>query len=75
MKRLHIFLLAIAAMAFLAAGCVKNDLPYPTVVAEITAFEVSGQTSCNIDRTNRTVAVVVPSPATSFVLEETSFNN
>ncbi|MDD7236340.1 MAG: PCMD domain-containing protein [Candidatus Egerieousia sp.] len=59
MKRLHIFLLAIAAMAFLAAGCVKNDLPYPTVVAEITAFEVSGQTSCNIDRTNRTVAVVV----------------
>lgn len=59
MKRINIFLLTLLMLATLAAGCVKNDLPYPTVVAEITAFEVSGQTSCNIDRTNRTVAVVV----------------
>ena len=28
-----------------AVSCINNDIPYPKIVAEITAFRVEGQTS------------------------------
>ncbi len=42
-----------------AASCIENDLSYPDVVAEITAFEVEGQRSVTIDNVARTVDVVL----------------
>ena len=42
------------------AGCIENDVPYPIVVADITAFEVEGQTGVSvIDTKNRTVGVTL----------------
>lgn len=40
-------------------GCIKNDIPYPIVVGNITAFEVEGQLSCNIDNAAREVNVEI----------------
>lgn len=40
------------------AGCIKNDIPYPVIVADITAFQVQGQVGdAVIDKANRTVTV------------------
>lgn len=51
--------LIIFAFAVLCAvSCMKNPLSYPLHVAEITAFEVEGQKSVNIDVATRTVTVI-----------------
>lgn len=39
------------------ASCIKNDLDYPRIVAEITELEVEGQKSVIIDTDNRTVVI------------------
>jgi hypothetical protein len=54
MKRFTI--LSLVAMIF--TGCIKNDIPYPKIVAEVTSFEASGQKSAaNINVADRTVVV------------------
>ena len=48
----------IAAVCMLAAGCIKNDIPYPKKLGTITAFEVQGQLSpAVIDSSALTVTV------------------
>ncbi len=42
-----------------AVSCIENDLSYPDVVAEITAFEVEGQESVTIDNAAGTVDIVM----------------
>ncbi|MEG0519098.1 MAG: PCMD domain-containing protein [Bacteroidales bacterium] len=44
-------------IVLLFTGCIENDIPYPTVVAEITAFEVKGQKAVVIDKATRTIDV------------------
>lgn len=41
----------------LAVSCIENDMSYPRIVADITAFEVEGQKNVTIDQSNRTVLV------------------
>ena len=47
---------SLAASAFVS--CIQNDIPYPKIVADITAFKVSGQKSdAVINTTDRSVTV------------------
>ncbi|WP_455592136.1 PCMD domain-containing protein [Bacteroides sp.] len=42
------------------SSCIKNDIPYPYIIGEITAFEVEGQgVEAVISKNNRTVTVFV----------------
>lgn len=41
----------------LAVSCIENDMSYPRIVADITAFEVEGQKNVTIDPSHRTVLV------------------
>lgn len=43
MKKVKHFIL-FGGILVLLAGCVKNDLPYPTIVGEINEFALQGQT-------------------------------
>lgn len=47
MKRKSIFL-TFGLLVLSWIGCVENDLPYPTIVGQITEMEVAGMTSCRI---------------------------
>ena len=42
-------------VVIIASSCIKNDIPYPRIVADITAFQVRGQISSTIDIANKTV--------------------
>lgn len=54
--RLHI--ISLVVLVTIVGGCIKNDIPYPKIVAEVTSFEVSGQKSAaNINVADRTVVV------------------
>lgn len=44
-------------MLFLAAGCIKNTLPYPVVVPIITSMDVQGAEKMDIDQENRVVTL------------------
>lgn len=55
MKKVAIMMLA----SVLAMSCIKNDLSYPRIVADITAFAVEGQKSVEINASERTVSVVL----------------
>ena len=44
MKRKSIFL-TFGLLVLSWIGCVENDLPYPTIVGQITEMEVAGMTS------------------------------
>ena len=55
MRKLAGFLLVLV-MSF---SCIENDIPYPIIVADITSFEVEGQTKCDIDNKSRNVSVEV----------------
>ena len=56
-KGKHFILLSVVLV--LLAGCVKNDLPYPTIVGEINEFALQGQTQMKIDKAAATIAVKV----------------
>ena len=43
----------------MAVSCIKNDMSYPRIVAEITAFAVEGQKSVEINASDRTVSVIL----------------
>ena len=36
-------LLCVLLLAATVSGCIKNDIPYPRLQGNITAFEVEGQ--------------------------------
>ncbi len=55
MKHYLRYILLVLALA----GCVENDLPYPTIEGIIEEFAVEGQTSVKIDKTAATVTVKV----------------
>ena len=56
--RIRYIVLVLFSCLLFVAGCIQNDIPYPTIIADITAFEVSGQKSpANINTANRTVTV------------------
>lgn len=59
MKRLaRLPITAVCLLALLWNGCIENDIPYPTIVAEITAIEVAGQTTqAAINPTTREVTL------------------
>ena len=41
-------------------SCIKNDIPYPRIQAQIVAFEVEGQVGrAQIDATNQVVSVQI----------------
>lgn len=46
-------------LSLLLAGCVKNDLPYPTIKGVIEEFAIEGQTSVKIDKASASVSVKV----------------
>lgn len=51
-------LLGVLLLAATVSGCIKNDIPYPRLQGNITAFEVEGQLSAAvIDSTALTVTV------------------
>ena len=59
MKKILIIIMSLV----LAASCIKNDLSYPRIVADITSFAVEGQKSVVIDAGTRTVSVVLEETA------------
>lgn len=51
-------LIAIAGLACLMAGCIKNDIPYPRIQPNFLTFSVADQLSApTIDSASRTVSV------------------
>lgn len=46
-------------VVLLLAGCVENDLPYPTIEGIIEEFAVESQTSVKIDKASASVSVKV----------------
>ncbi len=59
MKKLMIILTA--ALSLLS--CIKNDMSYPRIIADITSFSVEGQKSVTIDAAARTVTVILEETA------------
>lgn len=59
MKKTGIIILSLV----LAASCIKNDLSYPRIVADITSFAVEGQKSADINTGIREVSVVLEETA------------
>ena len=59
MKSLQIYLFLFLSV-FALGACIQNDIPYPYIKGEITAFEVEGQTGdAEINKNSRTIAVEV----------------
>ena len=55
-KNAALLSVSLAASAFVS--CIQNDIPYPKIVADITAFKVSGQKSDAVINTpDRSVTV------------------
>ena len=58
MRRIFTYLMAALVLAM--TSCLfENDMSYPDIPADITAFEVEGQKSVNIDTEKRHVEVVL----------------
>lgn len=49
----------ILVIAWTVTGCIKNDIPYETVVGNITSMDIRGAETLNIDNSNKTVSVVL----------------
>ena len=59
MKSLQIYLFLFLSV-FALGACIQNDIPYPYIKGEITAFEVEGQTGdAEINKNSRTIVVEV----------------
>lgn len=69
MKKISIILLTV----ILAASCIKNDLSYPRVLADITSFSVEGQKSVEINASERTVSVLLEETADITALKLVEF--
>ena len=44
-------------MLLCAVSCIRNDIPYPVIVAEISSLEVEGAKSVSIDKSARKVTI------------------
>lgn len=55
MKKITVAIFAVLA----AAGCIRNDIPYPVVVPHIISLDVEGAKSVDIDQNSRTVNIVL----------------
>ena len=54
------YIISTILAVFAAVSClVENDMSYPHVYAEVTAFAVDGQVSADIDPDTRTISVVL----------------
>ncbi len=58
MKSFFKYVISFISMLALIS-CIENDLSYPSVVPEITGFEVEGQESVTIDNELRTISIVM----------------
>lgn len=55
-------LLLIFALASVLGSCIKNDVPYPIVVPNVTSLTAEGALSVDINNDNRTVSIVLDEP-------------
>ena len=56
MKKILIYICAVLGMT----GCITNDIPYPVLEPNITAIEVEGARSVEIDNAKRLVTIHLP---------------
>lgn len=60
MFRASVLTALITSLATLMGGCIKNDIPYPRIQADITEFRVEGQIgNAIIDDVKRTIVVTL----------------
>ena len=72
MKTLKYILICMGMMSMLQSCLFENDMSYPRVYANITAFGVEGQKSCTINTDARTVDIVLEETADITALTVTS---
>lgn len=60
--------------AFAVISCIKNDIPYPTIQANITSIVAEGQSaSAEIDSLNRKVTLTFPEDANIYAVRVSSY--
>lgn len=70
MRRILYILIA----AVLTAGCIKNDIPYPVIQANITSMEAAGMDAgAAIDSTARTVTLTFPEETDIYNVQITGY--
>lgn len=52
-------ILSLIILLFVTLSCIKNDIPYPTILGNITAFDVLGSESTTIDDQTKTVNIIL----------------
>ena len=68
------FVAGMLPVCLLSSCLIENDMSYPRVYGNITAFEVQGQLASEIDATGRTVSIELSETADITALEITSFS-
>lgn len=63
MNRILGFVIAVLTSLAVTSCLIENDMSYPRIKADITAFEVSGQKSVDINAETRTVNIVLEEDA------------
>ena len=65
---------ALAAVGLFLPGCIKNDIPYPSIQANIRTFNAEGQSQGSvIDSTARTVTVTFPENVNIYSVDVTGY--
>ncbi|MEZ3520601.1 MAG: PCMD domain-containing protein [Muribaculaceae bacterium] len=65
---------ALAAVGLFLPGCIKNDIPYPRIQANIRTFNAEGQSQGSvIDSTARTVTVTFPENVNIYSVDVTGY--
>lgn len=59
MRRTLAYLLGLLALS----SCIRNDLPYPVLVAEVTSMEVEGALGVSISPEKRSISIELPEAA------------
>ncbi len=71
MKRLLYY----GLLAFVATACIKNDIPYPVIQANITSIAAEGQSAtAEIDSTDRVVTLFFPEDANIYGVKISSYS-
>ena len=73
MRRIGYWGILLMVLSFCAACTFKNDMSYPLVQGQITAFAVEGQKSVNINPETQTVEVLLQETAEIKELKVTEF--
>lgn len=74
MRKLYLFIMVSAFAAALMCSCIKNDMSYPIVEAYVDEFEVEGQKSVEIDKSSRTISLVLEETADMSSLKVVKFS-